>query len=95
MPTLMLNTCIAQGDAFQKREGLLHDMDECDEAQQSATLFEQIAPAVQIRCGVFALMTLILTGRDAMQTIAILQVRDQPFTDPWALICKFNIVRAI
>jgi len=75
---LMLITCIAQGDAFQKREGLLHNLDECDEAEQSTTLSEQIAPAIQIRCGVFALMTSIPTGRDAMQKIAILLVRDQP-----------------
>ena len=89
---LMLVTCIAQGDAVQKREGLLHDLDECDEAKQSATLSEQIAPAIQIRYGVFALMTLIPTGRDAMQIIANLLVRDQPFTDPWALICRVILV---
>ena len=66
---LMLVTCIAQGDAFQKREGLLHDLDERDEVEQSATLSEQTAPAFQIRCRVFALMTLIPTGRDAMQRL--------------------------
>ena len=45
----MMQTCAPQGSASKQGEGLLHDMDECDEAGEPSSFSFQTTPAVQSR----------------------------------------------